>query len=393
MTCCDGASSDAVPDTYMPIQDRSRREKYRCNGVVVDPAAGAVTINDEQRPLGSRALEVLVYLIENCGRVVEKQELFDQIWKNSVVTDGALTQVIKEIRSVLGDDAHSPKYIRTVHRKGYQFIATLEPIANRFHRRGKVARASLGLLLGGSAILAILFATKGWWGSYPQNDATRIRSLAVLPFEDYSANASEAYFAAGMTEALIGELSMVSSLKVISRTSVMQYADTTWSLPEIAAELGVEAVVEGSVQRAGNQVRITAQLIEAATDEQLWTDSFDGQLTDILSLQRDVARSIVRGIGANLDSGPVPETSLKPVNPDAFDAYVQAQMMQLDAKGDARTVIGGLACWKQPETMTRSILQCISISASITFIASTLTSRSGTLNAPATWPPRFIFPE
>lgn len=339
MTCYEGASSNTVLDTYMPKHELSGREKYQFNGVVIDPAAEAVTVNDEQRHIGSRALEVLVYLIENRGRVVEKQELFDQIWKNRFVTDGALTQVIKEIRSVLDDDAHAPTYIRTVHRKGYQFIATPEPITKRFHRRGKAARTAVGLLLGGSVVLAFVFATEGWWRSHLDNDAAPIRSLAVLPFEDYSANANEAYFAAGMTEALIGELSRIGSLKVISRTSIMQYANTTKSLPEIATELGVDAIVEGSVQRAGNQVRITAQLIEAATDDHLWTESFDGQLADVLSLQSDVARSIVRGIGANLDSRAVPKTSLRPVNPDAYDAFLQAQMMQLEAQGDVGKVI------------------------------------------------------
>jgi len=338
MTCYESESKSSDAPTFTVKQDEPGRKNYRFNGVVVDPAAGAVTINDEQRTLGSRPLEVLVYLIQNRGRVVEKQELFEHVWENSFVTDGALTQVIKEIRSVLGDDAHSPKYIRTVHRKGYQFIATPTPIEGGAKHRGWPARALLGVLAG-LVIFAVLFATNDWWSGNIENDSAPIGSVAVLPFKDHSVNADEAYFAAGMTEALITELSRVGSFKVISRTSVMRYENTSKSLPEVAAELGVDAIVEGSVQRSGDQVRITAQLIEATSDNHLWTDSFDGQMADILSLQADAARSMVRGIGANLGSRPMPKTSLKPVNPAAYEAYLKAQMMQLLAQDDAQAVI------------------------------------------------------
>jgi tetratricopeptide (TPR) repeat protein len=134
-----------------------------------------------------------------------------------------------------------------------------------------------------------------------------------------------------MTEALIAELSQLDAFRVISRTSVMQYKNTTKTIPEIARELGVDAVVEGSVLRSGNQVRITAQLIEAATDHHLWADSFEGELEDILALQGEAARAMVVGIGGNMGAKDAPERKWKPVNPDAYDAYLRAKIMFLEA--------------------------------------------------------------
>ncbi len=323
----------------MAQSGRNRESSYRFNDVLIDAEQGAVTVKDQQIRLGSRPFEVLVYLIENRRRVVSKQELFDQVWGSTFVTDSALTQVIKEIRSALDDDAHSPKYIRTIHRKGYHFIATVTHGADGPLRLKKRAWAVAALVSAGVVSLALYFGTNRWWDGYFEDEPVSIRSLAVLPFEDLSSNVDQAYFAAGMTDALITELSRVGSFKVISRTSVMRYQDTTKSLPEIAAELGVDAVVEGSVQRAGNRVRITAQLIKADTDHHLWAESLEGELADILSLQSQAARSLVLGIGATLDSRPVPKTSLRPVNPDAYDAFLKAQLMQLEAKDDAAPVI------------------------------------------------------
>jgi TolB-like protein len=168
---------------------------------------------------------------------------------------------------------------------------------------------------------------------------TGIRVLAVLPLDNLSAEPNQEYFAAGMTEALIAELSQLGAFKVISRTSVMQYKDTTKTIPEIARELGADAVVEGSVLRSGNQVRITAQLIEAATDHNLWADSFEGEMEDILSLQRTAANAMVAGIGVNMGANDVPKKVRKRVKPEAYDAYLKARMMYLTATDDPEQAI------------------------------------------------------
>lgn len=153
-----------------------------------------------------------------------------------------------------------------------------------------------------------------------------IKSLAVLPLENLSRDPEQEFFVDGMTEALISDLAKIGSLKVISRTSVMRYKATTKSLPEIARELNVDAVVEGSVLRVGDRVRITAQLIHASTDEHLWTESYDRDLRDILSLQSEVARTIAEQIKVTLS--PQVQARLaeaRPVNPDAYQAYLKGR--------------------------------------------------------------------
>ena len=156
--------------------------------------------------------------------------------------------------------------------------------------------------------------------------ATRIESIAVLPLANLSGDPQQEYFADGMTEELISDLAKVSALRVTSRTSVMRYKGSTKSLPEIAKELGVDAVVEGSVTRAGSQVKITAQLIDAARDRHLWADSFQRELKDVLALQGEVARAIAGEIGVRL----TPQERLrladkKTVNPEAYEAYLKGQ--------------------------------------------------------------------
>lgn len=172
----------------------------------------------------------------------------------------------------------------------------------------------------------------------PAGDAT-IRSLAVLPLENLSAEPGQDNFAAGMTEALIAELSQLGAFKVISRTSVMQYAGTTMSIPEIARELDVDAIVEGSVLRSDDAVRITAQLVAARSDHHLWADSFEGKLEDVFALQRETAQDIARGIDATVTSSTIADRQPVRVDPAALDAYIEARMAGFDAHGDAQDVI------------------------------------------------------
>ena len=169
--------------------------------------------------------------------------------------------------------------------------------------------------------------------------ATDIKALAVLPLDNLSADPNQEFFALGMTEALIAELSRLGAFKVISRTSVMRYKGTTKPLPEVAQELGVDAIVEGSVLRSGDQVRITAQLIEAATDHHLWADSFEGEMEDVLALQRDAAQAMARGIGANMDGNAVARSEPRRVDPDAYDAFLKAQILALEATDDGKQAI------------------------------------------------------
>jgi TolB-like protein/tetratricopeptide (TPR) repeat protein len=281
--------------------DDSPEAHLRCwqfDDVVVDGESFAVQKQGETTALTPRAFDVLLYLIEHHDRLVDKQELFGHVWKETFVTDSALTQVIKEIRHAIGDDAQAPRYIETVHKRGYRFIGSVK------HLPGQIGR---------------------------------IRSLAVLPLANLSGDPQQEYFADGMTEALISALAKIRALKVISRTSVMHYKRTDKRLPQIAHELGVDAVIEGTVLLTGKRVRVSAQLVRAATDEHLWVESYDRDLSDVLSLHADLARAIASEVRAVVT--PDEERRLKAqyrVDPKAHEAllrgrYFYAKLTPADA--------------------------------------------------------------
>jgi TolB-like protein/tetratricopeptide (TPR) repeat protein len=196
-----------------------------------------------------------------------------------------------------------------------------------------------------TAIAIVLVAVLVWVSPTDQREptvervASSIRSLAVLPLDNLSGDPAQDYFAAGMTEALIANLSRFGGFKVISRTSVMRYKGTTLALPEIARELGVDAIVEGSVLRSGDRVQITVQLIDAATDHHIWADTFEGETEDVLAVQSAAAEAMVQGIGVNM-AGAVPRVSpARRVIPEAYDAYLKAQLMGLQVTTASEDVI------------------------------------------------------
>jgi TolB-like protein len=200
----------------------------------------------------------------------------------------------------------------------------------RVVRKGPV-RSRAFAVLGALAVTGLLFSLNvggirnRLLGGAPAS-ASRITSLAVLPLEDFSHDPEQAFFSDGMTEELITQLAQVRALHVISRTSVMSYKGTHKPLPEIGRELHVDAIVEGSILRSGDRVRITAQLVETATDQHLWAKSFDRDLRDVLFLQSEVARNIAREIQANVT--PKEEARLarsRRVNPAAHDDYLKGQ--------------------------------------------------------------------
>lgn len=244
--------------------------------------------------LEPKALDVLLFFIEHRGRVIDKGELLDAVWKEAFVTENAMTRVIAQLRKALGDDRRQARYIKTVQTRGYLFVADVET-------EGAARRPPTPAPGGG---------------------VKRIESLAVLPLENLSGDASQDYFVDAMTDELITELTKVSALRVISRTSAMQYKGVRKPLPEIARELNVDAIIEGSALRAGRRVRITAQLIHAATDSHLWAESYDRDLRDVIALQREVARAIAGEVNITLTPREREQlTTARAVNADACEAY------------------------------------------------------------------------
>src|SRR5579864_7269391 len=214
--------------------------------------------------LTPKLLDLLLALVERSGHLMSKEELLRTVWPDSFVEEPNLSVNISALRRALDDEPHSrEKYIETIPRVGYRFIACVREVARAAHGLG-------------------------------------INSIAVLPLSNLSADRAQDYFADGMTEELITKLAQISRLRVISRTSVMHFKETQKTVREIAGELGVDAVVEGAVARDGNRVRISAQLIDARTDLHLWAESYEGHLSDVLRLQERVALAIANEIKVKL---------------------------------------------------------------------------------------------
>jgi TolB-like protein/DNA-binding winged helix-turn-helix (wHTH) protein/Flp pilus assembly protein TadD len=338
-----------------------------------------VRIRVQQQPL--KLLEVL---LEHPGEVVTREELRGRVWPNESFGDfdQAVNIAIAKLRSALGDSAETPRYIETLPKRGYRFIAevsfvdadgrirrpesvsTDSSVTDSVHqfqgnglavppvtepgpqlqspglavaprrRRWSTGHVIMALaLVLGLAILCVLFLRSR--GHRP----SAIRSLAVLPLENLSGDASQNYFSDGMTDELITDLAQISALRVISRTSVMVYKGARKPLPQIARELNVDAVVEGTVLRAGDQVRITAQLIDASTDKHIWSQSYEGELRDTLALQDRVARSIAEQIKISLT--PREQAALKSataVNPEAYESYLKGRYFWNERTADGLKV-------------------------------------------------------
>lgn len=236
--------------------------------------------------LQPQPLQVLTLLASHPGEVVTREQIQQQLWKEDTFVDfeQGLNFCIRRIRSALGDDAESPKYIQTIPRRGYRFIASVD-----------------------------------------QPHSTSVR-LAVLPLESFSSDPEQEYFSDGLTEELINDLAQISALGVISRTSVMRYKETSKSLSEIADELHVSHVIEGSVRRSGHRVRIVVQLIHAANDRHVWAQTYERDLGDILGLQSELARSIAAAVEVKLTpSEQVRSGRTRPVRPEAHDLALKGR--------------------------------------------------------------------
>jgi TolB-like protein/DNA-binding winged helix-turn-helix (wHTH) protein len=318
----------------------------------VDLRAGELTKRGLRIRLQEQPFQVLAMLLERPRELVTREELREKIWGQTVVDfDHGVNKAINKIREALGDSAENPRFVETVARRGYRFLADVTPIDTSADRQPgpetegivppteshRVELADAGVppkrpyrahaWAGAGLGLALVLAASLSWILYSQSQSSpRIRSLAVLPLESLSGDASQDYFTDGMTDELITDLGQISALRVISRTSAMAYKGVHRPLAEIARELNVEAVVEGTVLRSGERVRITAQLIQVPNEKHLWAQSYEGDLQDTLTLQNSVARAIAQQIQVRLN--PQEDAALKksnPVNAEAHEAYLRGR--------------------------------------------------------------------
>ena len=292
--------------------------------------------------LQEQPLKVLHLLLQNRGEIVTREQLRTNIWPANtfVEFDHGLYSAMARLREALGDSSENPRFIETVARRGYRFIAPVtspgtlavsvsEPtVTKRPPRSRRLVVSVFAGLLAGAVLLGIVLGfnlanSRDW---LRRRSNPQVRSLAVLPLQNLSGDPTQEYFADGMTEELITELAELGSVRVISRTSVMQYKGAQKPLRQIANELGVDAILEGSVQRSGKHVRVTAQLIDAATDQHLWARTYDRELGDVLRLQSDMAASIAHEIRVEINGNARPiAAQASRVDPEEQDLYLRGR--------------------------------------------------------------------
>jgi TolB-like protein/DNA-binding winged helix-turn-helix (wHTH) protein len=320
---------------------------FRVGSWLVQPSLNTISHNGTSTRVEPKVMEVLVCLAQHTGDVVAKEQLLQTVWPDTFVSDDVLKRSISELRRAFEDDARESKIIETIPKRGYRLMAAVQP-GNRhtasaattnsstaeLHRPAPTKRnwRTLPLLSLVAAIcvggLLLVFNFPGAINLLGRSATQPIRSVAVLPLQNLSGDPSQDYLADGMTEELITDLSRLSSLRVISRTSVMLYRKANKPLPEIARELGVDGIIEGSVLRSGNRVRITVQLIYAPQDKNIWAQSYARDLEDVLELQSTVSNNIADEIRVRITpSEPRRAVYTSPaklsVNLRAHEAYLQ----------------------------------------------------------------------
>jgi TolB-like protein/DNA-binding winged helix-turn-helix (wHTH) protein/Flp pilus assembly protein TadD len=314
-----------------------------------DPQLGELTKHGKRLPLQEQPFQLLAMLLERPGELVSRDELRAKIWPQTIVDfDHGLNKAISKIRDALGDSAENPRFIETVARRGYRFLADVAVVQDGPAERaagdpvlqadaGSLARPEAGIssrgpsrtrawrLFGfGSAL--VLAAALSWFLYTSKDSAPTIRSLVVLPLKNLSGDVSQDYFTDGMTEELTTQLGRISALRVISSRSAMLYKGIDKPLADIARELSVQAVLEGSVLRSGDRVRITAELIRVPADQQMWAQSYEGELRDTLALQSEVAQAVAEQIRATLSRRQQAVLrNRKTVTPAAYEDYLKGR--------------------------------------------------------------------
>jgi TolB-like protein/DNA-binding winged helix-turn-helix (wHTH) protein len=355
----------------LPMSDDNQQDStsaIRFGDYELNPRRGVLSRKGIALKLQPQPFRVLEILVKRAPNIVTREEIGDSVWGDGVYVDldQSLNFCIRQIRSVLNDSASNPKFVDTLPKQGYRFIGpivevrppsteSLPPAENRNRRIGdpkpapappsvspihepavsnaeqpreRKARDSRPLIWLGTAaalaffLVAISMMGHGWGGRFLGRAAgPKISSLAVLPLDNLSGDPGQNYFADGMTDELTTMLAKNSTLRVISRTSVMQYKGVHRPLPEIARELGVDGVLEGSISRSGDKVHMNIQLIQGPSDTHVWAESYDRDTNDVVSLPREAAQTIAK----KLNSAALQSAPQRYVNPEAHDAYLRGR--------------------------------------------------------------------
>ena len=329
---------------------------FRFSVFELDVRTGELRKSGARVRLSGQPLKLLERLIARPGELVTRDELQRELWSDDTFVDFErnLNTTIKRLRATLGDSADVPRFIETLPRRGYRFLAPvervlesrpsvdriieedaesgLEPLADK----DAATTRRLALWPAAATTVALILAAALVYAAWPERPRG-FRTIAVLPFVLADADSSAEYLAFGLAEALSKELSRFDRLRVISQTTSQRYKDVGKTLPQIAEELGVDVVVEGSVQREGSRMRITVQLIEAAGDTHLWAESYEREIGSALVLADEVARAVATEIHVQVTPAVDAErtTAGRPVDPAVAEAYLKGRY----TLGEVRTRI------------------------------------------------------
>jgi TolB-like protein/DNA-binding winged helix-turn-helix (wHTH) protein len=294
--------------------------------------------NGQPLELTPKAFGVLLYLVEHAGQLVEKATLFEEVWPNVVVEEGNLSQTIHILRRALGEHPDDHRFIVTVPGRGYRFVAPVnirtapDAHASAASQAQPAAKATLpprfkliaGVLLTLSIVLAGVFAMQQYRESHRTAAIGPVHSIAVLPFQDMSPSGDNAYFADGLSEEVLNLLAQIPDLRVIARTSSFSFRDHNADIATIAHKLNVDHVLEGSVRKSGNRVRVTAQLVEGANSSHVWSATYERQLDDIFAVQSEIAAAVAQALQSKLGVRAAPANQ-STQNADAYEQFLKGQ--------------------------------------------------------------------
>ena len=321
------------------MEPRQSQLIYEFDGFQLDARRRLLYSHADGQPveMTARVFDTLLYLVERPGEVLDKRALMEALWPNVVVEESNLTQTIHTLRRALGERPGEHRFIVTVPGRGYRFVADVSkrldagaagspagPASAAGMVRSRRAKLIASVVLGVGVLGVVVIAAHQYRESRAAKSAPTIQSIAVLPFVDMSPSGDSAYFADGLSEELLNLLAQIPDLRVIARTSSFSFRDQNVDIATIAEKLAVGHVLEGSVRKSGNKVRITAQLVEASSSAHLWSQTYERDLDDIFAVQSEIAAAVADALQAKMASGVQP-TLAPPINTQAYEHFLRGQ--------------------------------------------------------------------
>ena len=320
------------------------QRKWRFGGFELDRIDRELRLRGEIVELHARPLQLLFLLVENRDRFVSKDEIFDTLWPDTAVAESSLYEAMREVRKALGDDASQQRWIRTLRGRGFRFVGKVKEHSDTTTEDSETPVRQVGRWWTAGAVAAtVAIAAIGGWAPWDRPEGARSPgppSLVVLPFEDLSPNADHGYLARGMSEELIDRLAQVEGLEVKGRTTGQYASRMRWDIPKIGKETGATKVIEGSVRRSKDRLRITVQLVRAADGNHEWSRNYDRSFGDVLDLQEQIARDVAASLKLSLSASRRGTENVR-----AWETYQIA--VGLGAKGGPQSTDAAIEMYRQ----------------------------------------------